>query len=102
MIFDCRLLVTCGTSGLACFNGGTCNANTSTCTCLAGFGGADCQAGRAVGCILATLGNCLCLQLDVLDIRRCFAITEDVLRPTVMQTPSVLVRIRTRVLIVRK
>lgn len=35
----------CGDKGLACFNGGICNEPAGTCSCLAGYGGADCRAG---------------------------------------------------------
>lgn len=35
----------CGKKGLACYNGGTCDEKTETCSCLNGFGGADCRAG---------------------------------------------------------
>lgn len=38
----------CGDKGLACFNGGICNEHTGTCSCLAGYGGADCRAGKNI------------------------------------------------------
>jgi len=41
----------CGNKGLACFNGGTCDEASSTCSCLAGFGGSDCRAGIEIDCI---------------------------------------------------
>ena len=40
------LLAVCGTKGLACYNGGSCDQTTATCQCLVGFGGADCRAGK--------------------------------------------------------
>ncbi|CAM4769346.1 unnamed protein product [Rotaria magnacalcarata] len=36
--------ITCGNKGLACYNGGTCNETSSTCSCLVGYGGSDCRA----------------------------------------------------------
>jgi hypothetical protein len=41
----------CGNKGLACFNGGTCDEASSTCSCLAGFGGSDCRAGIKIHAI---------------------------------------------------
>jgi hypothetical protein len=41
----------CGNKGLACFNGGTCDEASSTCSCLTGFGGSDCRAGIEIDTI---------------------------------------------------
>lgn len=47
-MFYCINIGSCGDKGLACFNGGKCDESTSTCSCLAGFGGADCRASKYI------------------------------------------------------